>query len=127
MKKACKPWKGNKKLIQCIREEGSGIELERCAFCGKSIGEVDKLIKAPDSDIYICETCSQVVFRLSGDSNKQKNAKKRRDELKKAIAATGTVKRGLPQHRQRSEGVGSLCYRAGEGKENDFCRSIQPW
>lgn len=53
--------------------------------------EIDK---STDSDIFICETCSRIVFDLSGDSKNRKTAEKKRKELAKAAAGTGTVKKG---------------------------------
>lgn len=78
------------------KERGGGWEigLEKCAFCGRDIDEVEKLIKAPNSDVYICETCARIVFNLSDDSINQRGTRKRREELAKAIAGTRTVKKG---------------------------------
>lgn len=72
-----------------MREGDGKIKLEKCSFCG---GEVGKLLKAPDSDVYICEKCARII--LGGDSINQEAARERREELAKAIAGTGTVKKG---------------------------------
>lgn len=71
------------------------IGSEKCAFCGKDINEVEKMIKAPDSDICICDVCSRIVFSLSDDSIKQREARKKRRDLAKAVVGTGTVKKDL--------------------------------
>lgn len=75
-------------------EEDGKIELEKCAFCGKNIDEVEKLIKAPNSSVCICDVCSRIVFDLSDDSINHRSARKRREELVKAVLNTGTVKKG---------------------------------
>lgn len=76
-------------------EKGDGkIGVEKCAFCGKDIDEVEKLIKAPNSNICICDVCARIVFCLSDDSINHQSARKRREELVKAVLNTGTVKKG---------------------------------
>lgn len=61
---------------------------EKCDFCGKTIGEVNRLIKPPNSDIYICDVCSKSIFNLSaGDINK-KGAAKKREALVRSIKST---------------------------------------
>lgn len=47
--------------IRCGREDGK-IGVEKCAFCGKNIDEVEKLIKAPNSNVCICDVCARIVF-----------------------------------------------------------------
>lgn len=74
--------------------EDDKIALEKCAFCGRNIEDVEKLIKAPDSNIYICDVCAGIVFNLSGDSARQRETRKKRKELSKAVMGTGTVKKG---------------------------------
>lgn len=81
-------------ISDLIWREEEIIELEKCAFCGKDINEVDKLIKAPNSNICICDACARIVFCLSDDSINHRSARKRREELVKAIVGTGTVKKG---------------------------------
>lgn len=80
-------------ISDLIWKEEEIIGLEKCAFCGKDIDEVEKLIKAPNSNICICDVCARIVFNLSDDSNNYRNARKRRAELEKAIVGTGTVKK----------------------------------
>lgn len=42
-----------------------GFIIERCAFCGRDIDEVNKLIKSTyDESVYICDKCSRTVMSL---------------------------------------------------------------
>lgn len=52
------------------------------------------MIKAPNSNICICDVCARIVFCLSDDSINHRGARKKREELAKAIVGTGTVKKG---------------------------------
>lgn len=52
------------------------------------------MIKAPNSNICICDVCARIVFCLSDDSINHRGAGKKREELAKAIVGTGTVKKG---------------------------------
>lgn len=81
-------------ISDLIWKEGEIIELEKCAFCGKDINEVDKLIKAANSNICICDACAGNVFSLSDDSINRQGARKKREELIKAVLNTGTLKKG---------------------------------
>lgn len=81
-------------ISDLIWKEDEIIELEKCAFCGKDIDEVEKLIKSPDSDVYICDVCAGIVFNLSDDSINHQRARKRREELIEAALNTGTVRKG---------------------------------
>lgn len=81
-------------ISDLIWKEDAIIELEKCAFCGKDIDEVEKLIKAPNSNVCICDVCARIVFNLSDDSINYKSARQRRTELAKAIVGAGAVKKG---------------------------------
>lgn len=55
---------------------------------------MEKLVKAPNSNVCICDVCARIVFCLSDDSINHHGARKKREELAKAIVGTGTVKKG---------------------------------
>lgn len=55
---------------------------------------MEKLVKAPNSNVCICDVCARIVFSLSDDSINHRSARKRREELAKAVLNTGTVKKG---------------------------------
>lgn len=74
------------------RKEAGKIE-KTCSFCGKGIEKVNRLVKAPQSDIFICDTCTRIMFNLIDCENKMKTAEKKR-ALSKAALNTGTVKNG---------------------------------
>lgn len=45
---------------------------QKCSFCGKTIRKVKNLVKAPDSDIYVCGVCIKIAVDLTGDNNDKK-------------------------------------------------------
>lgn len=47
--------------------------IETCAFCGRTIIQVTRLVKSPvNSEIYICDKCSQITSAvISGEINKR--------------------------------------------------------
>lgn len=47
--------------------------IETCAFCGKTIMQVTRLVKSPvNSEIYICDKCNQITSAvISGEINKR--------------------------------------------------------
>lgn len=55
---------------------------------------MEKLVKAPNSNICICDACARIVFSLSDDSINRQGARKKREELIKAVLNTGTLKKG---------------------------------
>lgn len=55
---------------------------------------MEKLVKAPNSNVCICDVCARIVFSLSDDSINRQGARKKREELIKAVLNTGTVKKG---------------------------------
>lgn len=55
--------------------------MEVCAFCGRSRNQVKKLVRAPDSDVCICDRCSRAVFSLTDDGSSMKGAAKKRAGL----------------------------------------------
>lgn len=71
-------------ISDLIWKEDEIIGLEKCAFCGKDIDEVEKLIKAPNSNICICDVCARIVFNLSDDSNNYRNARKKESRIGKS-------------------------------------------
>ena len=60
------------------KKEGGTI-IERCAFCGRDIDEVNKLIKsAYDESVYICDKCSRTVMGLIQRDNRMEVCKSKR-------------------------------------------------
>lgn len=55
--------------------------MEVCAFCGRTQNQVKKMVKAPNSDVCICERCSRAVFALTDDGVSKKGTAKKRKEL----------------------------------------------
>lgn len=55
--------------------------MEVCAFCGRDQNQVKKMVKAPNSDVCICERCSRAVFSLTDDGVSKKGAAKKRKDL----------------------------------------------
>lgn len=55
--------------------------MEVCAFCGRDQNQVKKMVKAPNSDVCICERCSRAVFALTDDGVSKKGAAKKRKDL----------------------------------------------
>ena len=47
--------------------------IETCAFCGRTIMQVTRLVKSPvNSEIYICDKCNQITSAvISGEINKR--------------------------------------------------------
>lgn len=41
--------------------------MKKCHFCGKGISKAGRLIRPPDSDIYICRPCALCLFSLDYD------------------------------------------------------------
>lgn len=41
--------------------------MEKCHFCGKGFSKAGRLIRPPDSDIYICRPCALGLFSLDYD------------------------------------------------------------
>lgn len=55
------------------------VIIEKCAFCGKSIDEVNKLVKSPfDESIYICDKCSRTVTALIQRDDRMEVCKSRK-------------------------------------------------
>jgi len=74
----------------CCKGEGDWtIGQEKCSFCGKDIGQVEKLVKSPNSDVYICETCAKIVFSLSDDSINQKVPRRGEKSWRRPLSAHG--------------------------------------
>ena len=56
-----------------------GFITQRCAFCGKDIDEVNKLVKSSfDENIYICDKCSRTVMGLIQRDDRMEICKSRR-------------------------------------------------
>lgn len=62
--------------------------MEVCAFCGKNQNQVKKMVKAPNSDVCICDECSKIVFDLTDDGIKKKRERKRKGEAAKPTRNT---------------------------------------
>ena len=62
-----------------ITMKEGGFIIERCAFCGRDIDEVNKLIKsAYDESVYICDKCSRTVMGLIQRDNRMEVCKSKR-------------------------------------------------
>lgn len=62
-----------------IPKKEGGFIIQRCAFCGKDIEEVNKLVKSPfDESIYICDKCSRTVISLIQRDDRMEVCKSRR-------------------------------------------------
>ena len=48
--------------------------LEKCSFCGRTLDQTERMIKAPDRAVYICSHCSKIVYSLSHDVINKKSA-----------------------------------------------------
>lgn len=60
-------------------EKEGGFITQRCAFCGKDIDEVNKLVKSSfDENIYICDKCSRTVISLIQRDDRMEICKSRR-------------------------------------------------
>lgn len=57
--------------------------MEVCSFCGRTQNQVKKMVKAPNSDVCICDECSRTVFNLTDDGIKKE---------RKVKGKEGTVK-----------------------------------
>lgn len=53
--------------------------MEVCAFCGRTRGQVKKMVKAPNSDVCICDECSRIIFDLTDDGIEKKRKVKRKE------------------------------------------------
>lgn len=62
--------------------------MEVCAFCGKNQNQVKKMVKAPNSDVCICEECSRIVFNLTDDGIKKEREGKRKEAAAKPVRNT---------------------------------------
>jgi len=40
------------------------IDSIKCSFCGASVKDVEKLIKAPEKDVFICDGCIEISMIL---------------------------------------------------------------
>lgn len=62
-----------------ITMKEGGFIIERCAFCGRDIDEVNKLIKsAYDESVYICDKCSRTVMSLIQRDDRMEVCKSKR-------------------------------------------------
>lgn len=62
-----------------ITMKEGGFIIERCAFCGRDIDEVNKLIKsAYDESVYICDKCSRTVMGLIQRDDRMEVCKSRK-------------------------------------------------
>lgn len=59
-----------------------------CAFCGRTRGQVKKMVKASDSDVCICDECSRTVFNLTDDGIKKERKAKRKEVTAKSARNT---------------------------------------
>lgn len=58
--------------------------VEKCAFCGKSIEEVSKLVKSSyDENIFICDKCSRTVVSLIQKDDRMEICRSRRMQQEK--------------------------------------------
>ena len=58
--------------------------IKRCAFCGKDIDEVNKLVKSSfDENIYICDKCSRTVVSLIQRDDRMEICKSRKMQEEK--------------------------------------------
>lgn len=71
-----------------IKGGGEKLEMEVCAFCGRTRGQVKKMVKAPDSDVCICDECSRTVFNLTDDGIEKKRKVKRKEGAVKSARNT---------------------------------------
>ena len=59
--------------------------IEICAFCGRTIRQVEQIVRSPVNDgIYICEKCAQIAISVfNGEINKKsaKNLRKHWESL----------------------------------------------
>lgn len=62
--------------------------MEVCAFCGRTRGQVKKMVKAPNSDVCICDECSRTVFNLTDDGIEKKRKVKRKEVAAKSARNT---------------------------------------
>lgn len=49
--------------------------IETCAFCGKTLSNVYRMIQSPKiEDIYICDACAQIAYRISSNDDINKKS-----------------------------------------------------
>lgn len=70
------------------REEEEKLKMEVCAFCGRTQNQVKKMVKAPNSDVCICDECSRTVFDLTDDGIEKKRKVKRKEGAVKSTRNT---------------------------------------
>lgn len=64
-------------------EGKEGIYIETCSFCGRTIAKVHRMIKSPDAETFICDECSDIIYKLLHDQINNSSAKQDRETLKK--------------------------------------------
>lgn len=58
-----------------IEEREEEIKIERCAFCGNTLNNANTMIRSTkNEDIYICDTCVQIAYRVSSNDINKKSA-----------------------------------------------------
>lgn len=62
--------------------------MEVCSFCGRTQNQVKKMVKAPNSDVCICDECSRTVFNLTDDGIENKRKVKRKEVAAKSARNT---------------------------------------
>lgn len=56
--------------------------MEKCAFCGRTIAEVNRMVTSPlQSNIYICDECAFIAASLASDEIDKKDSQALRNDL----------------------------------------------
>ena len=60
--------------------------METCSFCGRTIREVNRMIRSPYDDVYICNFCSAIVNQVFTGQINHSSARDSREYLRQLYA-----------------------------------------